>query len=69
VDDCAVGEAGVEDNGDDLRPALSGSCAANGAFVNVVVAVGIEETGEERTKNKLLQPANGFHMYPVHHQT
>ena len=46
MDDCAVGEVGVEGNGEDgLRPALSGSCAAKGAFVNVVVAVGIEEMG------------------------
>ena len=53
MDDCAAGEAGVEDNGGDLRLALSGSCVAKGAFVNVVVAVGIEETGEEeRTKRQ-----------------
>lgn len=44
MDDCAVGEVGVEVRWeDDLRPAFSGSCAAKDAFVNVVVAVGIEE--------------------------
>lgn len=55
MDDCAVGEAGVEDNGEGaLSPALSGSCAAKDAFVNVVVAVGIEETVRNGRRDKIL---------------